>query len=110
LAAYIIFYLIFFFLYREEIYCDNKTESAIAGGNEIPAAVRSGEQMDMIGKTSSTADQIICSLRTRSSPVYPSSVHAANQSILLQSRTKPNILKQPCHNQLILLQSMLKPT
>ncbi len=36
-----IFYLIFFFLYREEIYCDNKTESAIAGGNEIPAAVRS---------------------------------------------------------------------
>jgi len=41
LAVYIIFYLIFFFIYREEIYCDNKTESAIAGGNEIPAAVRS---------------------------------------------------------------------
>jgi hypothetical protein len=49
LAVCTIFYLILFFLYREEIYCDNKTESAIAGGNKIPAAVRSGEQMDIRG-------------------------------------------------------------
>ncbi len=44
LAVYTITYLItyiFFFLYRKEIYCDNKTESAIAGGNEIPHCKKS---------------------------------------------------------------------